>query len=93
MNKKEFSIVLAHRLQITQPESKRFTDEFISLLMMSVAEGKTVKLSGFGTFRTVQKLRRSSRKRVVFNAGRGLTRNLNAESETPAPNTDKESEC
>ena len=70
--KKEVSIALAHRVNITQAEAKRLTNELFHILMEEVSSGKPVKISGFGTFYLRPKLRGSFRRRIVFRPGKEL---------------------
>lgn len=72
MNRREISIRLAHRLNITQVEAKRLTNELFQILMEEVSSGDPVKISGFGTFYLRPKLRGSFRRRIVFRPGKEL---------------------
>ncbi|MBS4959404.1 MAG: HU family DNA-binding protein [Clostridiales bacterium] len=86
MNRKELTLVLAHRLKITQIEAKRLTDNLFDVLIQKIASGEPVKLSGFGTFQSRQKLRGSFRKRIVFHPGKVLKESINEQSEDHVQN-------
>lgn len=50
MNKKELVTAIAEKSGLTQKDSHKAIDAFVSIVMESLKEGKSVSLIGFGTF-------------------------------------------
>ena len=61
MNKKELSQALAQRLGCSRAEAARFVDAFTDVVMQECAAGGSVRLVGFGTFRTKVQSARTAR--------------------------------
>lgn len=61
MNKKELSQALAERLGCARVDALRFVDAFTDVVIEECAAGSSVRLVGFGTFRTKVQSARTAR--------------------------------
>ena len=52
MTKKDLIEIVAEKVKLSKKDAKMAVETFLSEIMKSLANGKTVKLSGFGTFKT-----------------------------------------
>ena len=52
MTKKELIEMVAKRAKLTKRTAKMAVESFLEEIMKALASGETVKLSGFGTFKT-----------------------------------------
>ena len=61
LTKAELSDLLFERLGLNKRESKDMVDAFFDILVQTLAEGRDVKLSGFGNFQIRHKAARPGR--------------------------------
>jgi len=61
MNKKEFIAALAQKTETTQVASERFLENFMDLVMETVANGDSVRLTGFGVWEHSERSEREGR--------------------------------
>ena len=61
MNKKELVAALAENLEITKVNSERFIEAFQEIIMATVADGGSVKLTGFGSWESTERAAREGR--------------------------------
>ena len=52
MTKKDLNEIVAKKAKLTKRTSKQAVETFLEEIMKALAGGETVKLSGFGTFKT-----------------------------------------
>lgn len=52
MTKKDLIEIVAEKVKLSKKDAKTAVETFLSEIMKSLANGKVVKLSGFGTFKT-----------------------------------------
>jgi nucleoid DNA-binding protein len=52
MTKKDLIEIVAEKVKLSKKDAKMAVETFLNEIMKSLASGKAVKLSGFGTFKT-----------------------------------------
>lgn len=52
MTKKDLIEIVAEKVKLSKKDAKMAVETFLSEIMKALANGKVVKLSGFGTFKT-----------------------------------------
>lgn len=91
LTKAELAEMLYEQLGLNKREAKDFIDEFFELITQRVAQGKDVKISGFGNFQVRTKQARpgrnprtgepvlvEARRTVTFHASNLLKTDINA---------------
>ena len=91
LTKAELAEMLYEQLGLNKREAKDFIDEFFELITQRVAQGKDVKISGFGNFQVRTKQARpgrnprtgepvlvEARRTVTFHASNSLKTDINA---------------
>jgi DNA-binding protein HU-beta len=89
MNKKELVATITESAQLEKIEVEKVIAGFISAVTSALAQGKTIKLIGFGSFvpkdyaasmkrnpRTGERVEVPARRKVTFRAGQGLKGSL-----------------
>lgn len=61
MNKQELIEIIAEKSHTTKSESKKMLDAFIETVSETLAQGDSVQLIGFGSFKTSERKARSGR--------------------------------
>ncbi|MCP5455257.1 MAG: HU family DNA-binding protein [Thermotogae bacterium] len=59
MNKKELTVALAEKINITQKDAGVFIDTFVDVVAESLEKGEEVKIVGFGTFGVAERAERN----------------------------------
>ena len=90
LTKAELAAMLFEQLGVNKREAKDFIDEFFELITQQVAQGKDVKISGFGNFqvrtkqarpgrnpRTGEPVMVEARRAVTFHASNSLKTEIN----------------
>ena len=90
MNKQELIAVIADNADLTKAQAARALDAFEDAVASTLQDGETVKLVGFGTFKTSERAARTARNpktgaevavpaktHVSFVAGKGLKEAVN----------------
>jgi len=90
MNKQDLINVIAEETQITQTKAKEVLECTLSTIGITLMDGETVKLVGFGTFKTTERSARTARNpktgeevqvpaktAVKFKAGKSLAEAVN----------------
>lgn len=54
INKKEFAAAVAEHMNITKKDAEEFTDSFLLVITDLLANGETIRFTGFGEFGTRQ---------------------------------------
>lgn len=91
LTKAELAELLYEQLGLNKREAKDFIEEFFELITKQVAQGKDVKISGFGNFqvrtkqarpgrnpRTGEPVMVEARRAVTFHASNSLKTEINA---------------
>lgn len=61
MNKQELIEIIAEKSHTTKSDSKKMLDAFIETVSETLAQGDSVQLIGFGSFKTSERKARSGR--------------------------------
>ena len=61
MNKQELIEIIAEKSHTTKSDSKKMLDAFLETVTETLAQGDSVQLVGFGTFKTSERKARSGR--------------------------------
>ena len=70
MNKQELIEIIAEKSHTTKSDSKKMLDAFLETVTETLAQGDSVQLVGFGTFKTSERKARSGREAVEIPAKR-----------------------